>query len=112
MNRALLERLNEYQPRKGVASSSSSPFSVFFWFAALSVVAVVVYPTMILINGCSPAVDAQVETAAGAGEYGVKIHECFMKASDGGTFRDFQKCACDVDHSYNLDASSVGATCP
>jgi len=52
MNRALLERLREYQPRRGVAGKTS-PFNVAFWAVALSVVVVVVYPVMVLVGGCS-----------------------------------------------------------
>lgn len=112
MNRALLERLREYQPQRGLASRGDH-FNVAFWAIAFCVVVVVVYPAMILVNGCSPAAtNAQIEVGAGAGDYGIKIHGCFLKAADGGTFRDFQKCACDVDREFGLDASSAGAVCP
>lgn len=116
MNRALLERLSEYQPKRGIASSSSSPFSLFFWLAMCCVVAVV-YPAMIVMNGCSPAevnaAGAQAEVAEGEIDYHAKITKCRLDVgADGGTFRDFQKCACDVDRSFGLDASSAGAVCP
>lgn len=116
MNRALLERMNSYQPKPGIASISPSKFNIAFWCVASIVVSVVVWTVLLVIDGCSPAgtraAAAQAEIAAKAEEYGSEVHQCLVDASDGGTFRSFQACACKVDRKYHVDAAGAGAECP
>lgn len=116
MNRALLERMNSYQPKPGIAAIHPSKFNVAFWAVATIVVSVVVWTVLVVIDGCSPAGTratlVQAEIAARAEEYGQEVHQCLIDASDGGTFRSFQACACKVDQKYKVDAAGAGAVCP
>jgi hypothetical protein len=79
------------------------------------VLSVAVPSCLALIGGCTPsqtkAAETQTEVTAGGAEYGTKILRCYESVKDGGTFKQFQKCACDVDREYQLDASSAGAEC-
>jgi len=62
-----------------------------------------------LLAGCAankPHVDNEIEAVVTGGEYGactVKI-----KAQDGGTFRDWEKCACGVDTDHHVDSGKCG----
>lgn len=126
MTRAQLAAMRSYQPsarlepraRPGVPPISVThprAFAVGFWLFVVGTVTLVVLPALVLAN-CTPAQAGSaahgLDVGSQVGEYGAAVVKCRIDTmADGGTFRDFQRCACDVDRRYQLDAASAGAEC-
>lgn len=59
----------------------------------------------LLLVGCAANkahLGNEIEATQAGGDYGACTLK--VKAQDGGTFRDWEKCACEVDVSHHVDS--------
>lgn len=64
---------------------------------------------LLLLLSCG-ANQAHVQNEIEATTAGIDYGACTakIKAQDGGTFRDWEKCACDVDVAHHVDSGKCG----
>ena len=79
------------------------------WVAAVivgSVLAGIGAVWIVSLAGCAanaPHLQNEIESTQAGGDYAA----CTFKVkADGGTFRDWQVCACDVDRSHHVDSGA------
>lgn len=64
-----------------------------------------ILPILLLLSACASNkahLANEIESVQAGGDYAACTAR--IKAQDGGTFRDWEKCACDVDVAHHVDS--------